>query len=83
MANTTYLTKDPFPSIPQALLNSADIEDYARVTGLLDPFDRAKLKPASYEADFLGDVYYWKKDEASPTKEAIQKGEKFTIKKNS
>jgi deoxycytidine triphosphate deaminase len=43
---------DPFPDIKPALLSSADIEDYVRVTAMLHPFrnDREFLKPASYEA---------------------------------
>jgi deoxycytidine triphosphate deaminase len=77
------LTTDPFPSISPALLNSADIEDYVRTTGLIYPFDLAKLKPASYEADFLGEVYYWKNTESAPTIVKIEKGQKFTISKNS
>ena len=30
---------DPFPEIPDALLNSADICDYVRVTGMIHPFN--------------------------------------------
>jgi len=43
---------DPFPDIPPALLSSADVEDYARVTAMLFPFypDDESLKSASYEA---------------------------------
>jgi deoxycytidine triphosphate deaminase len=43
---------DPFPQIKPALLSAADIEDYARVTGMLFPFypEPDSLKPASYEA---------------------------------
>jgi hypothetical protein len=42
---------DPFPDIPAALLSAADIEDYARITGMLHRFYpvREFLKPASYE----------------------------------
>ncbi|TSA19012.1 MAG: hypothetical protein D4R74_00305 [Betaproteobacteria bacterium] len=83
MANAAYLATDPFPSIPPALLNSADIEDYVRATGLIDDFNLEKLKPASYETDFLGEVYYWKDNETAPTIEKIEKGRKFTIRKNS
>ena len=45
-----YKSRDPFPDIPAALLNSADIYDYVRTTGMIYPFDSEKLKPASYEA---------------------------------
>ncbi len=45
---------DPFPDIPPALLNSADIEDYVRAIGLIDrnDFRVDRLKPASYEIGF-------------------------------
>ena len=45
-----YKRRDPFPEVPAALLNSADIHDYTRATGMIHPFDRGKLKSASYEA---------------------------------
>jgi len=52
---------DPFPEIPPALLNSADIEDYVAETGMLFPFDPSneRLKSASYEVAILGDVIYF------------------------
>ncbi len=83
MANAAYLTTDPYPSISPALLNSADIEDYVRAAGLVDPFNLDKLKPASYEADFLGEVYHWPDNETAFTIDKIEKGRKFTIRKNS
>lgn len=45
-----YKSLDPFPDIRAALLNSADIYDYVRTTGMICPFNPKKLKPASYEA---------------------------------
>lgn len=52
---------DPFPEISPALLNSADIYDYVRMTGMLYPFDSTseKLKAASYEACIYGECRYW------------------------
>lgn len=46
---------DPFPQIQPSLLNSADIHDYIRMTGMLYPHDSDDLKSASYEAPI-----YWK-----------------------
>ncbi|MDE2498561.1 MAG: hypothetical protein KGL56_00085 [Alphaproteobacteria bacterium] len=51
--------KDPFPSIPTALLSSAEILDYVRVTGMIHPFDKEHLKSASYEACARGAFFYW------------------------
>lgn len=59
-------TVDPFlRDIPPALLNSADIAAYAEALspGLFEPFIKEKrLKPATYEISFEGDVYLWQKD---------------------
>jgi deoxycytidine triphosphate deaminase len=52
-----YCKLDPFPNIPPALLNSADIYDYILATGMICPFDESKLKSASYEVGFLGDLH--------------------------
>jgi deoxycytidine triphosphate deaminase len=57
-----YRHVDPFPSIAPALLNSADITDYALATGMIDPFDPKKLKSASYEVPIAGEVLWWDKD---------------------
>jgi deoxycytidine triphosphate deaminase len=46
---------DPFPEIEPSLLNSADIHDYVRMTGMLYPYESDDLKSASYEASI-----YWK-----------------------
>ena len=54
-----YTSRDPFPDIPAALLNSADIYDYVRTTGMIYPFDSTKLKSASYEASVGKDCIYW------------------------
>lgn len=50
---------DPFPQIPPALLNSADLYDYVRSAGILHPFDLSKLKSASYEAGIKGRCIWW------------------------
>jgi hypothetical protein len=52
---------DPFPEIRPSLLNSADIYDYVRMTGMLFPFDPSPeyLKSASYEAAISGRCIWW------------------------
>ncbi len=52
---------DPLPAVPSSLLNGHDIFEYVRHTGMVCPFEREfasdKLKVASYQIGFLGDVY--------------------------
>lgn len=53
---------DPLPEIDSALLNSADIDDYATKLEppLFFPYQKSKgLKPATYEIKFEGDIYWW------------------------
>ncbi|MER2511716.1 MAG: hypothetical protein ABTQ25_04730 [Nitrosomonas ureae] len=78
-----FSSKDPLPDVPPALLNSGDIHDYARITSMVFPFDKNKLKSASYEIDFLGDVYHVNDETGKVEKETLVKGEPFILKKNS
>ncbi|NND02927.1 MAG: hypothetical protein HKN91_09070, partial [Acidimicrobiia bacterium] len=49
--------QDPFPDIPPALLNSADVDLYATtLPGMLEPYEPNRLKPASYEVR-VGDLF--------------------------
>src|ERR1051325_9835540 len=66
-ANDRYLaykSVDPFPEISSALLNSADVSDYANKTGLIFPFDDddENLKAAAYRVRILGEIVYWGAD---------------------
>lgn len=59
---------DPFPEIPAALLNSADIDDYMRVAALVSPYDPAKRKTASYALSVGSEIVFWdpKDPDAAP-----------------
>jgi deoxycytidine triphosphate deaminase len=77
-----YESCDPFPNILPALLNSADIFDYALATGMLAPFYPTRLKSASYEAALLGPLVYWDaKDQAQYLD--LHTGDPFVLEKNS
>src|SRR6267143_7218611 len=79
----TFAT-DPFQQIPPALLNSADIQAYQDACGLVrgEVFSLERLKPASYEIRFRGDVYWW--DLTGPRRQQrIEGDQSFQIKKNS
>lgn len=61
--NHIYYKFDPFAGeIPPALLNSADIKRYVDKGCLIeqDDFDMERLKTASYEMRFLGELHDWK-----------------------
>lgn len=79
-----YKSRDPFPDIESALLNSADICDYVAATGMIFPFypDKKSLKPASYRLAFGGQCIYW--DAEGKEKEfTIGPGSTFTLQSDS
>lgn len=84
---TDFGSHDPFPDIPPALLNSADIFDYARVTGMISPFEveqeKGKLKSASYEVDFLGDLHLVNNETGKYEVRQVGIGETYTLPMNS
>ena len=71
-------TSDPLLSIPRALLSSAEIDDYVRLTGLLHPFYRENLKPASYEAHIEGDVIWWD-ERGKKQRQRVKKGDEVIL----
>ena len=79
---------DPFPDIPPALLSSADIEDYARVTAMLFPFATTPetlkdvLKPASYEVR-PGRKFVWWRDNGERVEDDVLKDGTYELPPNS
>ena len=79
--------KDPFPDIAPALLNSADIGRYVGEGCLIEPenfhFDR--IKPASYEMRFLGELYNWQEVDGKmkQCRRIVSNGDCVTLHKNS
>ncbi len=77
-----FKERDPFPSIPRALLSSAEISDYARVTGMLHPFCEERLNSASYEAHLGRSFIIW--DESGKRIEkTIKRGDPCKLPANS
>lgn len=84
----TYVSKDPFPEVASALLNSADIFKYVVKTGMIFPFHTEKLMGASYEVAIRGKVIWWEDDgkdgeEQKHEKNLLSPGDFFELKPNS
>lgn len=77
-----YKTLDPFPTIQPALLNSADVADYVRLTGMIWPFYPDDRKSASYEIALLGKSVVWDDDGVKHVTEITQ-GSEFVLRANS
>lgn len=54
-----FAAHDPFPEIPDSLLNSEDIIKYVLTTGMIDQFNIEKLAGATYTCDFSGEYFCW------------------------
>jgi deoxycytidine triphosphate deaminase len=76
-----FSNQDPLPDVPCSLLSSAEIYDYARLTGMLHPFYQDSLKSASYEAHLGGEVILW--DEHGKHKIQVVRGDTLILKANS
>jgi deoxycytidine triphosphate deaminase len=76
------IDKDPFPEISAALLNSADVEDYVRVTGMIYPFDRTCLKACSYKIS-IGERYLYWDEHGKERFRKLKTGEGITLPPNS
>lgn len=79
-----FLSKDPYPEIEAALLNSADIFQYVAKTGMIYPFDSDKLQGASYEVAIRGTVIWWDEEKKEEHIEQLVKpGDSFKLEPNS
>jgi deoxycytidine triphosphate deaminase len=74
---------DPFPEIPASLLNSADVYEYVRLTGMLHPFRLEELKSASYEARIKGKCVWWDEEGRRQEIDLGTDAEQFVLRNNS
>lgn len=57
-----YKSKDPFPKVGEALLNSVDLLMYLLKVGIVEPFDVNKLKDVTYQCTFSGEAHRFNQD---------------------
>lgn len=75
---------DPFPKIPPALLNSADIEAYQERLEIFarEDFSRDRLKSASYELLLAGEVFRWKKGQLNFDRTELSENQPYMVEPN-
>jgi deoxycytidine triphosphate deaminase len=85
---------DPFPAIPSALLNTADLLDYVAATGMIHPLSikpedvTEMLKPASCGIRVLGPYLYWPEKSRRwtpdrPEEGDLRSGDELVLERNS
>lgn len=79
-----FLSKDPFPNIQPALLNSADIYSYVATTGMIFPFYPENLSGASYDVAIGEKVIWWDEEKQTKHEEDLSRpGTYFKLEPNS
>ncbi|GHT84565.1 hypothetical protein FACS1894137_07780 [Spirochaetia bacterium] len=77
----TWGSRDPWPDIPCALLNSEDILKYVLATGMICPFYPDNLSGASYEVSIGGLLIYWNEN-GKKIKKELKDDDTFILEKN-
>lgn len=78
-----YKSKDPFPDVGEALLNSVDLLMYLLTVGIVEPFDVKKLKGETYQCAFSGEVHYYDTESGKMIEKILKDEEEFVLGKNS
>lgn len=74
-----WRSRDPFPDVAPALLNTADLFDYIATTGMLHPFEvnpnevDERLKPASCGIPLGGRCVHWEYDHVGSERRKLEK----------
>jgi deoxycytidine triphosphate deaminase len=74
--------RDPYPKLEPALLNSNDINKYAKEVGMVAPYDSDHLKSASYKIHIGERIVYWDKN-GERKENRLTAGETFMVAANS
>lgn len=73
---------DPFPNIPSALLNSADIIKYIMTTGMIEKFNIENMSGATYTCEFSGEYIRWN-DKKELIKKTLNENEELELEPDS
>lgn len=78
-----YKSKDPFPEVGEALLNSVDLLMYLLKVGIVEPFDINKLKGVTYQCTFSGEAHLFNQDSGCMEEVNLDDSGKLIVAKNS
>lgn len=80
---TEYKSKDPFPKVGEALLNSVDLLMYLLKVGIIEPFDVNKLKGVTYQCTFSGEAHRFNQDSKRMEEINLDDTDELILEKNS
>lgn len=78
-----YKSKDPFPEVGEALLNSVDLLMYLLKVGIVEPFDVNKLKGVTYQCTFSGEAHRFNQDSKRMEEINLEDTKELILEKNS
>lgn len=78
-----YKSKDPFPKVGEALLNSADLLMYILTVGIVEPFHVENLKGVTYACSFSGEAHYYDAKQDKMVEKKLNDGEELELEQNS
>lgn len=78
-----YKSKDPFPKVGEALLNSVDLLMYLLKVGIVEPFDVNKLKGVTYQCTFSGEAHRFNQDSQCMEEINLDDTNELILEKNS
>lgn len=78
-----YKSKDPFPKVGEALLNSVDLLMYLLKVGIVEPFDVNKLKGVTYQCTFSGEAHRFNRDSQCMEEINLDDTNELILEKNS
>lgn len=78
-----YKSKDPFPKVGEALLNSADLLMYILTVGIVEPFNVNNLKGVTYACTFSGEAHYYDTKNEKMVEKNLNHNEILELEQNS
>lgn len=78
-----YKSKDPFPKVGEALLNSVDLLMYLLKVGIVEPFDVNNLKGITYQCTFSGEAHQFDQISGRMKEINLNDTEELILEKNS
>jgi len=80
---TDYKSKDPFPKVGEALLNSVDLLMYILTVGIVEPFYVDNLKGVTYACTFSGEAHRFDSETGGMKEINLNDNEELILEKNS